>query len=112
MQGSAALPDEKNQHPAARLGAGRMGLSLSSPSHPTRKRLGSGRQGAPVPFTLCGPTCDSTDVISKTQKLPDDIDEEDLVVFQNSAAYSEAVSTHFNGMNPPAIHFLDELVSG
>jgi ornithine decarboxylase len=68
-----------------------------------------GRNGAPQPFTLCGPTCDSFDTISKGQMLPGDIDEEDLLIFHNSAAYSEACYTHFNGMAPPAIHYLDEL---
>ncbi len=68
-----------------------------------------GRKGDPQPFTLCGPTCDSFDTISKNQMLPGDIEEEDLLVFHNSAAYSEACYTHFNGMAPPAIHYLDEL---
>jgi len=69
-----------------------------------------GRDGKPMPFTLCGPTCDSLDTISKGQMLPGDIDEEDLLVFHNAAAYSEACNTYFNGMAPPAVHYLDEVL--
>jgi ornithine decarboxylase len=70
-----------------------------------------GRTGAQVPYTLCGPTCDSFDTLSKGQKLPADIQEEDLLVFHNSAAYSEACNTRFNGMAPPAVHYLDEVLA-
>lgn len=69
-----------------------------------------GRTGAPAKFTVCGPTCDSFDVISQGQELPSDIDEGDFVVFHNSAAYSEACDTYFNGMAPPTNHYLDEVV--
>ncbi|MFT8657529.1 type III PLP-dependent enzyme [Acetobacter papayae] len=69
-----------------------------------------GRSGAPVPFTLCGPTCDSFDTISKNQKLPGDLQEGDLLIFENAAAYSESCNTTFNGMPSPAVHYLDELL--
>ncbi len=33
-----------------------------------------------------------------------------MVVFHNAAAYSEACSTSFNGMAPPIVRYLDELI--
>jgi len=69
-----------------------------------------GREAAKTPYTLCGPTADSQDTISKGQMLPGDITEDDLLVFQNAAAYSEAFDTHFNGIAPPANRYLDEVL--
>ena len=69
-----------------------------------------GRSAPPSPYTLCGPTCDSFDTLSKGQLLPGDIREGDLLVFHNAAAYSEACNTSFNGMASPAVHYLDELL--
>lgn len=69
-----------------------------------------GRTGDLKPFTLSGPTCDSADVISKGQLLPGDIDEGDYFVFHDSAAYSEACDTEFNGMASPVSHYLDEVL--
>jgi diaminopimelate decarboxylase len=43
------------------------------------------------------------------KQLPGDIQEGDLLVFHNAAAYSEACKTTFNGMASPAVHYLDEL---
>ena len=68
------------------------------------------RSGAQVPFTLCGPTCDSADTICKGQKLPNSVAEGDLFVFDVAGAYSECTFTHFNGIEPPIVHFLDELL--
>jgi ornithine decarboxylase len=68
------------------------------------------RTGAQAAFTLCGPTCDTADTISKGQKLPDSVAEGDLFVFDVAGAYSECLFTRFNGIEPPAVHFLDDLV--
>ncbi len=67
----------------------------------------SGNEAA---FTLCGPSCDSADTISKGQKLPETVTEGDLIIFSNVGAYSECLFTRFNGIEPPAIHDLDDLL--
>jgi ornithine decarboxylase len=68
------------------------------------------RSGTEAAFTLCGPTCDSADTISKGQKLPASVAEGDLFVFGMAGAYSECLFTRFNGIEPPAVHFLDDLL--
>jgi ornithine decarboxylase len=68
------------------------------------------RGGAAANFTLCGPTCDTADTISKGQKLPNSVTEGDLFVFDIAGAYSECLFTRFNGIEPPAVHFLDDLL--
>ncbi len=50
--------------------------------------------------TLAGPTCDSLDIISTAEELPE-LELGDLVYAQNIGAYSIAHATHFNGI-PPA----------
>ena len=61
-------------------------------------------------FTLCGPTCDTADTISKGQKLPVSVTEGDLFIFDIAGAYSASLFTRFNGIESPVIHFLDDLV--
>jgi ornithine decarboxylase len=68
------------------------------------------RSGDEATFTLCGPTCDSADTISTGQKLPASVTEGDLLVFDIAGAYSECLFTRFNGIEPPAVHFLDDLL--
>jgi ornithine decarboxylase len=68
------------------------------------------RSGASANFTLCGPTCDTADTIGKGQKLPNSVTEGDLFVFDIAGAYSECLFTRFNGIEPPAVHFLDDLL--
>jgi ornithine decarboxylase len=70
------------------------------------------RSGPEAPFTLCGPTCDSADTISKGQKLPASVTEGDLFIFGIAGAYAECLFTRFNGIEPPRVHFLDDLVDG
>ncbi len=50
--------------------------------------------------TLAGPTCDSLDIISSDEELPE-LEPGDLVYAQNIGAYSIAHATSFNGI-PPA----------
>ncbi len=68
------------------------------------------RSGTLAPFTLCGPTCDSVDRISKGQMLPNTVTEGDLFIFDIAGAYSECTFTHFNGIEPPVVRFLDDLL--
>ncbi|MDY7024555.1 MAG: type III PLP-dependent enzyme [Cyanobacteriota bacterium] len=48
-------------------------------------------------FTICGVTCDSFDILPTALKLPVDIREGDWVEIEQVGAYSNAVSTRFNG---------------
>ncbi len=50
-----------------------------------------------LPFSLQGPTCDSTDTLSGTYILPADIDEGDYIEIGNTGAYGHVLSSHFNG---------------
>ncbi len=50
--------------------------------------------------TLAGPTCDSFDIISRSEELPE-LDIDDIVYVDNIGAYSVASATYFNGF-PPA----------
>jgi ornithine decarboxylase len=68
------------------------------------------RSGAEAAFTLCGPTCDSDDTVTKGQKLPVSVTEGDLLVFDVAGAYSESLFTRFNGIEPPIVRFLDDLL--
>ncbi|MFO7639222.1 MAG: type III PLP-dependent enzyme [bacterium] len=58
------------------------------------------RKGPPFLTTLAGPTCDSLDIISNSEELPE-LGIGDLVYARNIGAYSIAHATHFNGI-PPA----------
>jgi ornithine decarboxylase len=68
------------------------------------------RSGAPAPFTLCGPTCDSADIIATGQLLPNDVTDDDLVIFDMAGAYSDGLFTRFNGIEPPKVMLLNELL--
>jgi ornithine decarboxylase len=58
------------------------------------------RKGPVQLTTLAGPTCDSIDIISSSEELPE-LEPGDLVYAHNIGAYSIAHATHFNGI-PPA----------
>jgi len=58
------------------------------------------RKGPTRLTTLAGPTCDSLDIISTSEELPE-LDIGDLVYAVNIGAYSLASATSFNGI-PPA----------
>lgn len=47
--------------------------------------------------TLAGPTCDSFDIISTSEELPE-LDIGDIVYVENIGAYSWATATNFNGL--------------
>lgn len=67
------------------------------------------RTATPAPFVLCGPTCDSADTLSRNQLLPGDITNGDLVIFNKAGAYAECLFSHFNGIKPPEVHYMDAL---
>ncbi len=68
------------------------------------------RSAADQSFTTCGPTCDSADTMSQGQKLPGDITEGDLVIIGITGSYSECLFTRFNGIEPPQVKMLSEMV--
>lgn len=69
-----------------------------------------GRDASPSPFTLCGPTCDSADTLSKHQFLPGDVRTGDLVIFHKAGAYAECLFSRFNGIQPPEVKYVDDFV--
>lgn len=52
---------------------------------------------ATKPFRLFGPTCDSTDVLPYTVDLPEDIEEGDWIEMGQMGAYTNSMTTRFNG---------------
>ncbi len=63
-------------------------------------RLAGDPQDETEEFTLNGPTCDSLDVLPSTFRLPADAAEGDWIEIDQIGAYSNALSTHFNGFYP------------
>lgn len=61
-----------------------------------------------MPFKVYGPTCDSTDVLPSEVDLPIDINEGDWVEFGQIGAYSNAMTTRFNGFFPETYVTIDE----
>jgi ornithine decarboxylase len=49
---------------------------------------------------VAGPTCDSIDIVSRDQMLPD-LDIGDLLIVPGMGAYTKASATSFNGFQPP-----------
>lgn len=58
---------------------------------------GRPRTGATKGRALFGPTCDSVDRMPGAPEMPDDIAEDDYVVFYGMGAYGSATATRFNG---------------
>ncbi|HOK80843.1 MAG TPA: type III PLP-dependent enzyme [bacterium] len=56
--------------------------------------------------TLAGPTCDSFDVISISEELPE-LEFGDIVYVENIGAYSLASATHFNSIPPAKTIFIN-----
>lgn len=55
--------------------------------------------------TLAGPTCDSFDIISTSEELPE-LEVGDIVYVEKAGAYSLASATNFNGLPQPRTIFL------
>jgi ornithine decarboxylase len=58
------------------------------------------RRGELKPFKIFGPTCDTLDVLPRPLQLPQSIQQDDYIVFENMGAYSIALRTGFNGFYP------------
>lgn len=63
--------------------------------------------GETKPFTLYGPTCDATDVLTGEVSLPVDITEGDHLEFGNIGSYSLSGRTDFNGFYSEHIVAID-----
>lgn len=48
-------------------------------------------------FKIFGPTCDSIDVVSKSESLPETLERGDRLLFENMGAYTTVSSSRFNG---------------
>ena len=67
----------------------------------------AGHADAPrLPFTLTGPTCDSSDTIGYGLMLPATITVGDVLYFGSAGAYTLAYATSFNGFPPPTPIFV------
>lgn len=71
-------------------------------------RLEGGLSDEMTGYTIFGPTCDSTDVLPFKVDLPADLDEGDWIEFGQMGAYSNSMSTKFNGFYPEAYVSVDE----
>jgi ornithine decarboxylase len=60
------------------------------------------------PFTVFGPTCDSSDVMPYQIDLPDDVREGDWIEFGQAGAYTNSMRTAFNGFYPDTFVTVDE----
>ncbi len=62
-------------------------------------RMGKPHSDELQPFTLFGPTCDSSDVAPSQFALPVDMAEGDWIEIRDIGAYSNALQTNFNGFH-------------
>jgi len=58
------------------------------------------RRGPVRECVVAGPTCDSIDIVSRDQMLPD-LEIGDLLIVPGMGAYTKASATSFNGFQPP-----------
>ncbi|HEX2701376.1 MAG TPA: type III PLP-dependent enzyme [Acidimicrobiales bacterium] len=60
-----------------------------------------------VPFTVTGPSCDSSDTMFYGALLPADLAEGQRVFIGSTGAYTTSYASHFNGFPPPRSLFTD-----
>ena len=61
-----------------------------------------------VPFTLTGPSCDSSDTMFIAEPLPATMDVDDRVFIGSAGAYTLSYASSFNGFPPPRTVFVGE----
>jgi ornithine decarboxylase len=59
-----------------------------------------------VPYTITGPSCDSSDTMFFGAPLPVTMSEGDRVFIASAGAYTLSYASSFNGFPPPVTHFL------
>ena len=52
---------------------------------------------------MAGPTCDSLDICTRDQALPQDLVEDDFIYIKNAGAYTTAYASTFNGFPLPDV---------
>jgi ornithine decarboxylase len=60
------------------------------------------------PFTITGPTCDSSDTMFFGAAMPTTIDTDDRVYVGSAGAYTLSYASSFNGFPPPTPRFVGE----
>lgn len=68
------------------------------------------RTGPVRRWTVAGPSCDSVDVLFNDVALPE-LEVGDRLYVLNAGAYTLSYASSFNGFPPPAVFFLDELLT-
>ena len=61
---------------------------------------------ASVPFTVTGPSCDSSDTMFRAAMLPADLDVDDRIYIGTAGAYTLSYASQFNGFPPPTSLFI------
>ena len=61
------------------------------------------RIGRMISWTVAGPTCDSVDICTREQFLPEDLQEGDFIYIKNAGAYTSAYASNFNGFPLPEV---------
>lgn len=64
------------------------------------------RKGKKIRSVLAGPTCDSFDVITKNQWLPE-LELYDVIMVPNAGAYTSGLASNYNGFQPAEVVFVD-----
>lgn len=64
------------------------------------------RTGPEIIWTVAGPTCDSLDICTRDQALPEDLVEGDFIYIKNAGAYTTAYASTFNGFPLPDVIIL------
>jgi ornithine decarboxylase len=59
-----------------------------------------------VPYTVTGPTCDSSDTMFYGAPLPVGMTEDDRLFIASAGAYTLSYASSFNGFPPPATYFV------
>ena len=71
-----------------------------------RYNVETDRRGAPVPWSVAGPTCDSVDILMRDEMFPEDMQEGDFVYIANAGAYTTAYASNFNGFPLPEVRVI------
>lgn len=61
-----------------------------------------------VPFTVTGPTCDSSDTMFRDVLLPATLAAQDRIYIGSTGAYTLSYASSFNGFPPPTALFVDQ----
>jgi ornithine decarboxylase len=61
-----------------------------------------------IPFTVTGPSCDSSDTMFYGVSLPETLTEGDRLYVASAGAYTLSYASRFNGFAPPEPYFLPE----